>query len=654
MPTKQDVTTSRPAVNRHVSSSNPPLPSSNGAAPTGPATSLHPAAIPPEERYQGQLPLFDLPGSTPYPVQTTLQTPGALKQVFEKWDTGGQPTVLISGGSIAGYSAALNLHKNGYRVIVAEQRPTYSRQNVVGLNRDAILGLFGYAPDGALIRYLVENRYITPCSFEVGPDGSQIRRNFQPDVRFFNWMTSQAPASLPAMAPRFRGKTVPTPAQDLAGMDLPGSRMRTRIDYLDPAWPQHVPVEAAAPGQWHPANLSTIGPGNFAFAQIKNLETGLNRYCVEQGIDVVGAKVTISRDPDGRSFFPTLTMGGVQIPHNPLRPGLIVLAEGAKSENIKRISPQINGVPTNEAYYQANFDGGLQRHTVGSNTAVIQGNELTVVQHFQSVDGHAVGNIAINAPDGRELSRDEVLSRMRGAQPYLNAVNSPVSTVSPPTFLSPLVHIAVSRPQQAMNLNVLSTGDSLGWASPAGGFGASVAAALCPVAIENLVNHPLYPPTNSKDYEILRQQYEKDVSDLLEVKIYGASKLMRDANFYSAETFGQILQLLAHGRFGQTLPPSTPAGVLQPPARTTAVPSQLPSAGSGVYEHAASGGAQTIATGQSPTWATHSAGATVAGQPMAEQIAHDSAAARQAYHHLPMFPRAQGGISRTSSTGRSQ
>ncbi|WP_455289025.1 hypothetical protein [Cupriavidus necator] len=609
-----------------------------------------------EEGYQGQLPLFDLAGSTPYPVQTTIRTPDALKQVLEKWDKSDQPTAIISGGSIAGYSTALNLHKNGYRVIVAEQRPTYSRQNVVGLNRDAVLGLFGYAPDGALIRYLVDNSYITPCSFDFTPQGSGVRRTLQPDVRFFNWMTSQAPESLPPMAPRIQSMTAPSPAQDLTGVDLPTPRMTTRIDYLDPAWPQNVPVDAVPPGQWSPANLSTIGPGNFAFAQIRNLETGLNRYCAEQGIDIVNAKVAINRNPSGRAFFPTLSMGGEQIVHKPMHPGLIVLAEGAKSENIKKISPQINSVRTDEAYYQANFDGGLHPGAVGFNTSFIEDGDLTVVQHFRGPDRHAVGNIAINAPDGRELPRDQVLNKMRGAQRFLDAIHSPVSTASAPTFLSPLIHIAATRPQQVMNLNVLSTGDSLGTGSPAGGFGASTAAALCPVAIENLVNHPLFPPRSSRDYEVLKQQYDRDVSNVLEVRVYGASKMMRDANFYSADAFGQILQMLAHGRFERPLPHADSRRAPQAEAHaryTSATPSPPSGTGLGVYDPAlpSSPGAvagQTVATEPKKTVKPTSTGNARA----TDQATHAvSTASLQAYR-LPQRPLPPDGLSRDSPSAR--
>jgi len=510
-----------------------------------------------------------------WPVRTNIEsTPGALEDLFSRLASGKppKPIAVISGGSLSGCSTALELANDGYQVIIAEKRASYTRQNVLSLKTDAMLYLASLSPDGSLLRDMVRNRLVTPCTHEIVADpNSDTGYKAVPNasVRFLNWLVAEK-ALRPQIPVRDRRADLhaQVQAQDLAGLD---DRLRRKpngaaVEALDLAWPRHEPVTAVSPGEWQAPPAEFFGSENLVLAQVCDLEKSLNTCCLAHpSIHIVNAAIELQGEPNGeQDYHPVFKLGtgDDQRTFSPRQNiGLICLAEGASSPNRMLVGGELPPVVTNESWHQGNYVGP-SADIGGFNAVDLQDDTIIVTQHIQR-PAQSLVNVSVFHPTDQPPPADDVVNKLHRARAHVNSANVPVEiSENHRIYDSGPIGIQLRTARNPMRRNVLQVGDNAISGSPGGGYGGSVGTSQFCQLVNDTVNHPDFNSPDPALRHRVEDYYRKGVADIQDVRTGRPTEILHRLGAYSHQTVLDSGRQAALARFDGLaridLPPPSP------------------------------------------------------------------------------------------------
>lgn len=509
-----------------------------------------------------------------YPLETTVaDSPDALRQTLEvlrEARIGKQPhpVAVISGGSVSGYAAALKLAALGFNVIVAEQRAHYSRMNMIGLAESAVFSLASLAPDGALLKALIQDRLVTPSRLKLlHQHGVDSRERV--DRRYIDWLipARRLPVRIPILQASPKHDSY---RQDLAGHgDLPAARTRCRAAYLDLAWPQNNPrIASAAPEAWKITDITALSGNALVHGLILDIEHGLNRYCAKHPrIHIVHRAVSLAMTGVGHlaRFVPTFLSDACEA-HSSVTPDfpidLICIAEGVGSANAAAVGTALPDVRLDEYWDSTLFIGSAvadckvgvaildadRRLTPRTAVTVFLKHRRQTVcffAHFTAYD--ATTRHAVDFDCARMASRNRGMAIARERMSREGCTGT-LREDGPQIDLGP-VDIHIKSAKRPLRANAILIGDAATSGSPVGGSGASLAISAFPVAIARLVSHPLFRETHPKARRVLERAYRRDIADIAECRHDLARTEMRATGGYTKEVGTQIIRHLMHLRF---------------------------------------------------------------------------------------------------------
>ncbi|WP_255220999.1 hypothetical protein [Herbaspirillum rubrisubalbicans] len=493
-------------------------------------------------------------GASDYAVNTTANDVSAIKalmsELAEKKERNPSMRVaLVSGGSTAGFAAALTLKNSGFHVIVAEKRTAYTRQNTFVLKEEALFTLAKLAPEGDLLRHLIEHKLIDINRNNIGSEEGifatnqgRVIKSANSAFRFVKWLTNNDGIHTSAQIPVRLGKN----REKTDYLDLQTStktRQTEPMAYMNLEWPQGEPVAAVDARDWQYPNLSTISAHNVALCQIRNLEKGLNQYCLTQeNIDVISAEVSLltSMGPS-TDYAARLTVGDNDEKEDidpAIKFDLIVVAEGANSKNASLVSEQTIS-PTVESWYQANYTG--PENTAPGLFGVMfdkEKKQLTAIHHLHRQEG-ALVNMSLGIEPDKPFDAAAISNAMSAAQ-LMCEVGGSDTRISDETieFSSQRIDVKMKRADNTMRSNVVLVGDSAGSGSPVGALGGSLALAAYPQILENLVNHL----NTSATREASEQAYREQSARAINIRHGLPSDTMTKLGYYSEEVNRQRIQ----------------------------------------------------------------------------------------------------------------
>lgn len=495
-------------------------------------------------------------GASDYAVQTTVNGASSIKELFnalaEKKKANPEMQIaLVSGGSAAGFAAALTLKNCGFHVIVAEKRPAYTRQNTFVLKEEALFSLTKLSPDGKLLKHLLDNKLMDINKSNIvkegglfGPDGGKVVKVANPAFRFVSWLTNNdnihSSAKIPVRVKKDRETTEYLDLQKASA-----KKQGEPLEYLDPAWPEHEAVIPVDSQDWGYADLGKISPNNVGLCQIRNLEKGLNQYCLNQeNIEIISAEIEVKKtDPNDEKYSATFTVADNKKEEridSPFHFDRIVIAEGANSKNAAVISEQTI-IPKVESWYQANYSGP-ESGTPGLFGALVDKDkkQMTAIHHIGRQGGSFI-NMSLGIEADKQFDPDSIKKAMENSKQMCDVGGANVE-ISEETmeFSSQRIDVDIKRANTAIRSNVVLVGDSAGSGSPVGALGGSLALAAYPQVVENLVKHPdLKNPEKRSGAE---RSYREQTARVVNLRHGIPSDTMRKLGYYSEEVNKQRIK----------------------------------------------------------------------------------------------------------------
>lgn len=484
-----------------------------------------------------------------YAVQTTRDgassIKGLLNTLAEKKKVNPEMQIaLVSGGSAAGFAAALKLKNCGFHVIVAEKRPAYTRQNTFVLKEEALFSLTKLSPNGELLKSLLDNKLMDINKSNIvkeggllGPDGGKVVKIANPAFRFVNWLTNNdnihSSAKIPVRVKKERESTEYLNLHQAPAEKQPEPEP---LEYLDPAWPEHEAVIPAAPQDWSYSDLGKISQNNVGLCQIRNLEKGLNQYCLKQeNIEIISAEVEVKKNgPEDEKYSAAFTVADnkkKECIDSPFHFDLIVIAEGANSKNTAAISEQTL-IPKVESWYQANYSGP-ESGSPGLFGALVDKDkkQMTAIHHIGRQEG-ALVNMSLGIESDKQFDSDSIKKAMEDSRHMCEVGGANVEISDEHMeFTSQRIDVDIKRANTVIRSNVVLVGDSAGSGSPVGALGGSLALAAYPQAVENLVNDLKNPEKRSG----AERSYREQTARVVNLRHGIPSDTMRKLGYYSAE-----------------------------------------------------------------------------------------------------------------------
>lgn len=491
-----------------------------------------------------------------YAVKTTVNGASSVKELLndlaEKKKADPEMQVaLVSGGSVAGYAAALKLKNCGFHVIVAEKRSAYTRQNSFILKKEALFSLTNLSPDGKLMNHLIDNKLMDVHKSNIvkegglfGPDGGKVVKEANPAYRFMNWITNNHHIHSAKIPDRVKQDRETTEYLDLPHIS---TKKREPFEYLDLAWPKHEAVIPVDPQDWRYSNLGKISQDNLGLCQIRNLEKGLNQHCLDhqENIEIIPAEIDLKEtDSEDFKYSPTFIVADNEKKEHidsPFHFDLICIAEGANSKNAAVVSEQAV-IPKVESWYQANYSGpenGLR----GFFGALVDRDkkQMAAVQHMGRKESPLV-NVSLGIEPDKEFDPDSIERALENSRHICEAAGANVE-ISERTmeFKTPQrIDVDIKRANTVMRSNAIIIGDSAGSGSPVGALGGSLALSAYPELIERLVKHPDFKkPEKRPDVELF---FRKEAAPVVNLRHGIPSDAMRKLGFYSAEVNKQRIK----------------------------------------------------------------------------------------------------------------
>lgn len=496
-----------------------------------------------------------------YAVQATANDASSVKRLLKnlaekKKINPEMQTALVSGGSAAGFATALALKNCGFHVIVAEKRQAYTRQNTFVLKEEALFSLTKLSPDGKLLKYLLENKLMDINKFNIakegglfGPDGGKVVKTANPAFRFVDWLTNNGGIhSSPKIPVRVRKDREATECLDL---QMPFTEKHGEpLQYLAPEWPGHEAVIAVDAQDWKYSEFGKISQNNVGLCQIRNLEKGLNKYCLDQeGIEIISAEVAIARtDPRDDKYSAIFAVADNEKKEH-INPSfdfdLIVIAEGANSTNAAVVSKQ-TVIPRVESWYQANYSA-QESGAPGLFGALVDKNkkQMTAIHHIRR-QGGALVNMSLGIEYNKQFEEDSIMAAITNSRRMCEAGGANVE-ISERTreFVAQRIDIDIKRASTAIRSNVVLVGDSAGSGSPVGALGGSLALAAYPQMVENLVNDLKNPAKRSG----AERSYQEQAAQAVNLRHGIPSDTMRKLGYYSEEVNTQRIRNAALALF---------------------------------------------------------------------------------------------------------
>lgn len=483
-----------------------------------------------------------------YAVQTTVNGASSIKErlnaLAEKKKADPKVQIaLVSGGSTAGFAAALKLKNCGFHVIVAEKRTAYTRQNTFVLKEEALFSLTNLSPKGKLLKYLLDNKLMDINKYNIvkegglfGPDGGNVVKVANPAFRFVNWLTNNdnihSSAKIPVRVKKDRETTEYLDLQKASA-----EKQREPLGYLDPAWPEHEAVIPVDPQDWKYSDLGKISQHNVGLCQIRNLEKGLNQYCLNQeNIEIISAEVEVKKtDPEDEKYSVTFTVADKNKKESidsPFHFDRIIIAEGANSTNAAAISEQTI-IPKVESWYQANYFEP-ESGSPGLFGALVDKNkkQMTAIHHIGRQEG-ALVNMSLGVEPDKQFDPDSIQKAMKNSKHMCDVGGANVK-ISEETreFTSQRIDVDIKRANPVIRSNVVLVGDSAGSGSPVGALGGSLALAAYPQVVENWVKHPdLKNPEKRSGVE---RFYREQTARVVNLRHGIPSDTMRKLGYYPA------------------------------------------------------------------------------------------------------------------------
>lgn len=491
-----------------------------------------------------------------YAVKTTVSGASAINEMLnalaEKKKANPEMQIaLVSGGSVAGYAAALKLKNCGFHVIVSEKRAEYTRQNSFILKEEAFYSLTNLSPDGKLMNHLIDNKLMDIHKSKIvkeevflGQDEGRMKKEANSIHRFMNWLTNNDNIHSSAKIPdRLKKERETTEYLDL--QQKTSEKKREPVEYADLAWPEREVVIPVDPKDWKYSNLGKIGKDNLGLSQFRNLEKGFNQYCLgQENIQIISAEIDLKEtDSEDFKYSPAfvVTEDGEKkhiVPQ--LHFDLICIAEGANSKNAAIVSEQTI-IPKVESWYQANYSGqesGLR----GFFGSLIDGDkkQITTVQHMGRQEG-SFANVSLGIEHDKQFESDPIKNALENAKRICETAGANFNfSKENMEFESQRIDVDIKRANTVMRSNVVIIGDSAGSGSPAGALGGSIALAAYPEMIERLVKHPDFKnPEKRRDVEIF---FRKGIAQIVNTRLNEPSDTMRKLGFYSAEVNKQRIK----------------------------------------------------------------------------------------------------------------
>lgn len=464
---------------------------------------------------------------------------GLLNQLAkQKSNDASMRVALVSGGSMAGYATALKLRNNGFQVIVAEKRPEYTRQNSFILKKEAFFSLANLSPDGSLLRSLLQKKLLDVHRTNLmKQDGatSPLDLVTKPNTaeRFMDWLSNAHGLQTEANVP----KRVPLHKSDAGHLDL--------------AWPNQEPLQSLPAKDWRYDDLSSIGSENLGLAQFRNLEKGLNEYCVKQpGIHVLNAAVSLSNSGAmPKQYTPSFSLPeGDQTIAPSFAFDLICLAEGANSPNAAVLGePTV--IPHVESWYQANFavpNQGL--HGFFGSVIDTDKKQITAVQHMERA-GKALINVSLGVPPDQAFDEVAISTALKNASHLSETAGLPVDlSTFKKEFEAKRIDVHIKRTPKLIDGNLIVIGDAAGSGSPVGAFGGGLALSAYPEVVERLITHPDFNKPDKR--EAVEHFFENAAAQIVKIRHNEPSKVMNTLGFYSKGVYLQQLKNADAARLG--------------------------------------------------------------------------------------------------------
>lgn len=483
----------------------------------------------------------DPSGKDKVPVQTNVRNLEELREVLDEFKLNGKRTAVISGGSLCGMATAIQLSVLGFNVLVAEKRPFYCRHNVLAKREEAIYSLASLSEDGTLLRYLIDNKYISINEANLTQSGENFKKEVYSAHRFMGWMVPHE-----KMKPVIPGRSRKYAKEQAQYLNIERARLpktKEPAEHLDLAWPDHEVVTPVAPNDWRYEDLTRMGPDNLATAKVLLLEQGLNEYCIARGIKFVQAETDLYKQAENETYGATLSFQGRATkgqvtPDFPL--DLICLAESASGKNARLISLQTT-IPTNESVYITNFSGKPTDAIAGFTGRVFDAEDTTIVLHA-STDTETVVNIGTRGKPGEDIAPDALRKKLDKAKPMMSATGSDIG-IEPTevTYESGRLDIALTRAMNPIHGNVVILGDGAASGSPIGALGGSLALSAYPEMVKRLVTDARFGSEQAAEQLALAKEFRVGISQIGNVRHGLMSDLMTKLRFYSKETQKQQL-----------------------------------------------------------------------------------------------------------------
>lgn len=478
------------------------------------------------------------PAHNPYALQSTVTTAADMEAVFDRFQAEreqGKPVALVSGGSLSGYPVAMKLKNLGFNVITAEARAQYTRSNVPALKEEAIHSLAHLSPDGSLMNSLLESNQMSMRQSRIVQKDGEMKQVLEPARRFTDWLAPEQTGNpLPPRIPVREEPTQKLPA--FIDADPNAAKKHEPMEHLALEWPNKEVVQAMDPKDYHHPNMERLSKDTLGIGMIRDLEAGLNKHAVQQGIEVAHARVALK--DEGTHFTPELNIGGQTVsPKFPV--DLIVVAEG-KGANTTVVSPQQNLIKTDESWHQRNYvlEPGLN---AGSSVVADPKDTSTppLVPIRINRKDDSVLNVAYYAR--RSENGDDVWAQNADrTQATLQAAGSKADANNPDIveYRSPRIDVDYRRSETLANKNAVLVGDSAGTGSPSAGAGASLAMSIYPEAVEQLVKSPDFK--NPETREKANAVYSENVGKGIDVWQRKTVDVMRKLDLMTSEKAQEV------------------------------------------------------------------------------------------------------------------
>lgn len=530
-----------------------------------------------------------------FPVQSNIGSAEALIEAHQHLKTNGKPVAYVVGGGPGGYLSALALKDQGFHVFVFEKRTSYTRTNNVELKQEALNMVAHLSPDGALYQRL-RDAGLNAQGFKGQAFGA-VSTRVAPGARFANWFAPKSPTNP-------TGPVIPDPVKTDRTQNTFGERSLTALGIdtlsgtqnqlkaqqrdqahkaqdtipitdgiaaLDLAWPSGQVLRATSPAQFQLPNTADYGGEDFGSIMLRDLDHTLNAYCADPiqnpNIQVVNGHASVQRIDgayaDGSchlGYIPSVCVLGEQesqpLPKS-LKPELIVLADGASSENVARLfgSHVVKFEQTQELWHQANFtisrpaalgDGAIllmseqksegkraesdNKRTYLSNIIFHEGRSEPVINSSTMVLGKAAQGVP--PQQLRQHTQDALGIKLAGAPD--SAVTEGLLEPFESNAEVRQIPINLRRSKTMADDNLCVMGDAAVSGSPVGGYGASLAMSAWPKAVADYGKKVLAKlEKDDHTAELAKKAYNDQAEQIVRVRIGRPAMIMQHLGGYT-------------------------------------------------------------------------------------------------------------------------